>query len=228
MSDITSTPATPTAPVVSIVAPTASPAPVAPVAPATAPAEDVASLPAWAQKMLKDTREEAAKGRTEAKKAAADEARALLAQEVGKALGLIETPDPAAAAKVTADERDAARQEARAIKVENAVLKMAGKHGANPEALTDSRSFMTTLATLDPAAPDFAVQVETAIKAAVEANPLLKLAGSIAPAPRSGGPVNGGAPLPNQLTREDLKGMSHEDILKADAEGRLNQIKGTK
>lgn len=201
------------------------PAPAAPPVVAPAPvAGDIASLPEWAQKVIKDAREEAGKDRIKAKETAAAEARQALAREVGKALGLIDESDPVEAAKTAAERAARAEDEAKAIKFENAVLRRARAHDVDPEALTDSRSFMARLSSIDPAAADFAAQVDAAIKAAVEANPLLRL--TPAPAPRSGGPVGGGAPTPGQLTRDDLKGMKPEDIVKAKAEGRLNQLLG--
>jgi hypothetical protein len=111
--------------------------------------------------------------RTTAKQKAADDARAAMAQEIGKALGLIQGDDKPDPEKLT-QQLTATQQEARAIRTENAVLRMAGTHGADPDALTDSRSFLAKLGTLDPAADDFSAQVDAAIKDAVAANPKLR------------------------------------------------------
>lgn len=62
----------------------------------------------------------------------------------------------------------AAQRDARATKVENAVLKSATKHDADPTRLSDSRSFMSSIADLDPSEDDFATKLDTAIKKAVE------------------------------------------------------------
>lgn len=70
----------------------------------------------------------------------------------------------------------AARRETRATKVENAILKGAGKHHANPALLVDSRSFMDSVADLDPSADDFAKNVDEAIRKAVENNEAFKVA----------------------------------------------------
>jgi hypothetical protein len=190
-----------------------------PAAPAAA--EDVASLPDWAQKLIGKTRNEAATHRTKAN----EQAQALEATRdaIAKALGLKNDDDPVKAAQTAAEQRDAARLEARSTRIENAVLRSANKNGADPESLTDSRSFMRALEGLDPAADDFADQVDSAIKKAVEANPNLKVG---TPAPRSGGPVGGGPAVPGQLTREDLKDMSSEQIEEARVAGRLNQMLG--
>lgn len=201
----------------------AAAAPAAQAAPPAA-AEDVASLPDWAQKLIGKTRSEAAGNRAKA----SENAQALEATRdaIAKALGLKGDDDPVTAARTAAEQRDAALAEAKQTRVENAVLRMATKHGADPEALTDSRSFMRVLEAIDPGADDFATQVETAIKDAVEKNPLLKGAAASPPAPpaRSGGPVGGGAPVPGQL--DSVEGMSSEEIVKAKAEGRLNKMLG--
>ena len=73
---------------------------------------------------------------------------------------------------------------------------------------------------------------EAAIRSALEEIAAKKpylLASSEAPAPaRSGGPVGGGSAVPSQLSREDLKDMSSDQIVKAKEEGRLNQLLGIK
>jgi hypothetical protein len=162
----------------------------------------VSTLPEWAQKHLAEIRKEAAGYRTKATEAATKHQATLDA--IGEALGLKKSDDPAQAAKTAAAERDAAREEAKVLKAENAVLRIAAKHGASPEALTDSRSFMSELEKIDPSADDFANQLEAAIKTAIEANPSLKAAGAPAAPARSGGPVGGGAPVGGEKTVEDF------------------------
>ena len=61
----------------------------------------------------------------------------------------------------------------------------ASKYGADAEALTDSRSFLRSIADLDPGDEEFAKKVNAAIKQAVADNPKLKAAGQ-APARTSG------------------------------------------
>lgn len=206
-------------------------APVDPVAPPAEPAaegpepQDVASLPEWAQKLIGKTRTEAASHRTKAQEQAA--ALDATRDAIAKALGLKDDDDPVKAAQTAAQEREAAKAVARNLAVENAVLRSAGKHGADPAALTDSRSFMRALEALDPEADEFAAKVGEAITAAIEANPALK-AQAPAPTPpaRSGGPVGGGAPVAGQLGEDDIKGMSPAEIVKAKEDGRLNQLLG--
>lgn len=200
-----------------------TPEPALPAAAATSgqAAEDVASLPEWAQKLIGKTRTEAATHRTKAN----EQSQALEATRdaIAKALGLKSDDDPVKAAQTAAEQRDAALAEAKKIRVENAVLRAAQKAGADSELLTDSRSFMLQLETIEPAAEDFSAQIEAAILKALETNPALKTAAQL---PRSGGPVGGGVPIPGQLTRDDLKGMSTDEINKAREDGRLNSILG--
>lgn len=82
--------------------------------------------------------------------------------------------------------------EARQAKTELALYKAGNKHGADIDALMDSRTFMKELESLDPADSDFASAVDEAIKDAVESNPRFKV-----PAADSGKPkaASGGRPL---------------------------------
>lgn len=153
--------------------------------------EDPAATIARLQKELKQANADAGKARTNAKKAAADEARTEIVQELGKALGLVKDnkdtpPDPAALTaqieKATAAHRETA--------VELAVYRGASKYGADPDALTDSRAFLNSIKGLDPSDEGFAKAVQAAIKKAVDDNPKLKVA--TAPA-RTSSDFNGGS-----------------------------------
>lgn len=156
--------------------------------------EDPAATIARLQKELKSANADAAKARTTAKKTAADEARSEIVKELGKALGLIKDddkeaapPDPAAlTAKI--EQATAAHRETA---IELAVYRGASKHGADPDALTDSRAFLSSIKDLDPQDEGFAKAVNAAIKKAVDENPKLKAAGQ---APdRTSSDFNGGA-----------------------------------
>jgi hypothetical protein len=175
--------------------------------------------------MIHDLRSEAAANRTKA--TSAETGRQETMDAIAKALGLKGDDDPAKAAQTAAEERDAAKSVAKNLAVENAVLRMANKQGANPESLTDSRAFMRQLEAIDPAADDFAEKVEEAIKTALKANPALKAQAALVAAPaRSGGPVGGGAAVPGQVTEEELKNMSPTQIEQAQKDGRLAAILG--
>lgn len=164
--------------------------------------EDPAAKIQRLEKDLKNANAEAAKARTGAKQQAADEARNEIVQELGKVLGLVEdekdkAPDPAALKAHLESAQKAHRETA----IELAVFRSAGKHGADPEALTDSRAFLRSIAELDPSDEKFASKVSDAIKAAVTDNPKLKAAGQ-APA-RGSGDFSGGTEKPKKTDSID-------------------------
>ena len=142
---------------------------------ATAAAQDVKSLPDWAQKVITDARKEAGDARTNAKATAADEARAEMAQTLGKALGLVKGNTAPTADELAAQVKSS-QTELQGAQVELAVYKAAGAAGANPVALLDSRSFLKTVAALDPTKNTFQTQVDAAIKTALTEHPELKVA----------------------------------------------------
>jgi hypothetical protein len=125
------------------------------------------------------------KAAKEAVKAANDRVAAILA-----AAGL--TPDgktdPAEQLKAAAAERDAAVKAARDTAVELAVYRIAGKAGADPDAVLDSRGFLAAVKDLDPSSSDFRDKVTEAVKAAVKNNARL----AAAPAPAGQGPAKQG------------------------------------
>lgn len=151
---------------------------------------DVKSLPEWAQKLIRDTRAEAAHNRTTAKTQAAEQARQDLAQQIGKALGLVKDDTPADPAQLTSQIGDLTSQN-KSLKAEIAVFKAAPKLGADAVKLTDSRSFLSALDKLDPAADGFDNKLSEAIKAAIQDNPQYRL--GQAPA-ASGGTEPSGRP----------------------------------
>jgi len=188
--------------------------------PAAGEQVDVSTLPPAVQKLIADARAEAGKARTTAKQQAADEARKDLAQQIGKALGLVQddTVDPAKLTEQLTAQTAAARQSA----VQLAVYRAAGKAGANADALLDSVGFANATKDLDPNAGDFAAQVEAAITAAVGANPLLKVTPA-GPA-RSGGQFTGAPGAPDQITEDQLKTMTPEQIADALSKGQLRNL----
>lgn len=100
---------------------------------------------------------------------------------LAKALGLKqdEPPDPEKLAAQVSEEQARARD----AQVQLAVYRRAGNAEANANALLDSAKFLASLKGVDP---DDEAAVDAAIKAAVEANPLLKAATPTPPFP--GGP----------------------------------------
>ncbi|MDF5756651.1 hypothetical protein [Spongiactinospora sp. TRM90649] len=178
-------------------------------------AKRVDELPNWAQRLIKDTRNEAAEHRTQLSElrrqvesqptgpSAEDLVRTAqqeVAQQIARALGLAEAeetpPDPqtvidklTSEKATTEQERDAERDLHRRVRVELAVHRSSTKFGADPDALLDSRSFLRNLRELDP---DDAAAIDDVIKRAVEDNPKFKASQTAGPPAKSGGDFAGG------------------------------------
>lgn len=124
-------------------------------------------------------------------KTAGEEARADLAKQFGKILGLVEDDAPPNPDDLL-QQLSGKDSELRQSRVELALYRTAGPAGADAEALLDSRRFMAQVDKLDPASDTFSADLASAIKAAVEADP--KLATATGPVPeRSGGEITGGS-----------------------------------
>lgn len=148
-------------------------------------AEDVSTLPAWAQKAIADARAEAGKSRTVAKANAARDAEQALAQKIGQALGLVQGDQQATPEQLTQQLAES-QKSARDTAVHLAAYKAAQSENARADRLLNSRSFTDRLAALDPAAADFGEQLKAAIKAEVDTDPDLYKT-------RPAGAVRGGA-----------------------------------
>lgn len=180
----------------------------------------VDQLPSWAQKLIRETRNEAAEFRNQLRDAqrTADEAakakgpsadeitkqvQSDLAQQIGRALGLIGedqkelTPEQVieqltAEKDTTAKERDAEKERHRRALIELAVHRSGSKMGADADALLDSRSFLKKIRDLDINADDFATGLGEVIQLALDENPKYKAAALSGPPARSGGEFAGG------------------------------------
>ncbi len=172
--------------------------------------------PAAARAEIEKLRKQNGDERINAKQAAAEEAR----NEILKKLGLTKEgeaiPDPDKLAADLAAEREAKVSTAREL----AIFKAAAAHGADPAKLLDSNSFMTSVKGLDPADGD---AVANAIKAAVTANQSLKAARAAA---ASGVELSGGSGEQGQITEQQLKTMTPEQIVAAQAKGQLRSLLG--
>ncbi|MCQ1951613.1 hypothetical protein NNX28_16975 [Arthrobacter sp. zg-Y859] len=165
--------------------PTPAPQPTPPAQPDPRPAEPAAqewdgkveSLPPAAQKLIRDLRKDDGDERVAKKTLDA----------IQKALNPDAKPeekaDPAQLTKLLS-ERDA---ETKQLKAELAVYRSAGKHGADPDALLDSRGFLAKIADLDPTDSK---AITKAITEAVNENPKLK---AVQVAGSSGADFNGGS-----------------------------------
>ncbi len=128
---------------------------------------------------------------------------------------------------------EAADAETKGLKVENAVIKAASKAGVDADELTDSKRFMNKIADLDPAESSFAKDVKVLVEAELKARPSLKVGGAADTGAGKGKGGTGGKESTGdngkgQLTREDLAKMSPAEIVKAQAEGKLDTVMGKK
>ncbi|MEQ4723778.1 hypothetical protein [Nonomuraea sp. B19D2] len=195
-------------------------------------ARKINDLPAWAQAELRRARNDAVKYRQQLQEKETEQqdgpspeevaaaAKAELAQQIGKALGLVaeeEKPvDPkemidrlTSERDSTAKERDSERELHRRALVELGVHRTALKQGADGDALLDSRSFLRSIKDLDPNADDFGTALGERIQQAVEDNPKFKAASLSGPPARSGGEFTGGpggrSSDPEQMTTDDFR-----------------------
>ncbi|GAA3330647.1 hypothetical protein HP467_07265 [Curtobacterium albidum] len=183
-------------------------------------AQDVASLPAWAQKVITDTRAEAARYRTgseTAAKTAAEKAQQELVDKIAIAAGLkqAEAQDPAKLAAAVQQAQDAAKATERRLAVFTAAADT-----AQANALLNRLDFTNSIAGLDPSdGPAF----QAAVKAALDADPSLKTTravGTSTVTPEAGSPESG------PITEAQLAQMTPEQIEKAYREGRLKNLLG--
>lgn len=117
-------------------------------------------------------------------------------------------------------ERDAT---IRALKVENALPSIYAEKKADPGLTTAVLKASGALADVDPTSKTFAADLESAVEAALEANPRLRVAPAVT---TTGTEPTGRSGATDQLTADQLAGMSPEAIVKAQNEGRLNAILG--
>lgn len=190
-------------------------APQGPDAPTGTPAaatepQDVDSLPAWAQKAIKEARDDAKKYRGNAQTATQQAAEAKAKQDaVLKALGL--QPD-GSKEPLTQEQLDAqiaqATEDVWTTKAENLVLKVPG---VDADRLWDSRAFVASLEPfkgLDPRSQDFRDKVSAHITKYVEDHPQYKA--TPPGAARSGGDHPGGSGAPNQRPTSISAAVSNE------------------
>lgn len=183
---------------------TPDPAPAAPKSHVVPPTPKPSTLPDDTEALkaeIAKLREENAKARTNAKAQAAEDAKKELAQQIGKALGIVDADevDPAQltaqAAAAQAAQQDTAR--------ELAVFKAAAQHNADAGRLLDSRSFLTSIAELDPSDAD---GINDAIKKAVADNPTFKTT----PTPGASAVDHAGGSGEGAVTPEQFKAMNYE------------------
>lgn len=214
------------------------PAPTEPPAAELAAPNSVDELPDWAQSEIRKAREEAAKYRTRAKDTAEEVAakakaeREELIQNLGRQLGLVEdeTNDPdkllTAAqeqAQAAAKERDELANQLANYRRKDAVSQALSK----VDGTVDTALLNAVLASdnayqqLDINADDFTDQVSTIITNTIESHPSLVQATHKASGVDTSNTRSGAA---KPLTREDLAGMTADEINAAVKDGRLSHL----
>ena len=125
-----------------------------------------------AVKEFRQARREAANYRTQSREQEQQQADAMkgLAKAFGLELKDDEPPNPEELQQQIQQSQD----DARTARVELAAYRSASRHGADPDALLDSRTFLAKVDGLDPGADDFDEQLDAAVTASLEANPRLK------------------------------------------------------
>ena len=201
-------------------APPVAPPEAPPAAPPTGPAENVDQLPDWAQKIIRDTRKEAGDNRTKA--LTAETAAQERVNKILEAAGIKTAEEPLDAAKLT-EQLSAKDQSIRNLTVERALDKAARKAGADEDLLDAVLTRKGALAGLDPSATDFAQQLDALVKAEVDANPKLKAARA---AGASGIEQTGGTGEQGQITEQQLKTMTPDQIVAAQEKGLLRNLLG--
>lgn len=189
-------------------------------------ASEVDQLPAWAQKHIRELREENKRSRLETKQSAVEEAtkaaRDQMAQDLGRALGIIPPEGEGGGAEeapLTAEQLTdllaTERTSTQTARVELAVFKAAAAHSADPGALLDSRAFLDAVKGVDPSDHD---SINAAIREAVASNPRLKMAEpapAADPTPEPTPPPSGGTFAGGPSGRgNDVSTMSIDDFRK--------------
>ena len=138
-------------------------------------AQRVEDLPEWAQKIIRDTRGEAAGNRTKANEA--EQRQQEIVKAIAKAAGIEipgegNEPDP----EQLTQQLSTTQQQARESAAELVVWRHASDLKVDAAAVTDSRAFERAIKDLDPASETFAEDVKKAATKAAEDNPKLKAA----------------------------------------------------
>jgi hypothetical protein len=195
------------------VPPAQAPTP-APAAGSEAPtAQRVEDLPDWAQKVIRDTRQEAAAQRTG--KSQVEQERQAMLDGIAKALGIKADdapPDPAKLQEMLAQRQSTIEQletQTRERAVELEAFRAAAKAGADGARLLDSRSFLAEVGKLDPAAEDFTARLDGAVQTALTANPGLRLVQIPTPGQAGIGATGTGAPALGDMAAGELLSQAY-------------------
>lgn len=116
------------------------------------------------------------------------------------------------------------QQQIRDLTIRASLPNVLAKAKADPGLTEAVLTASGALAKLDPSSDSFAADLESAVNAAMEANPRLKVDVPVAPTKRSGAEIPGRSGGSNQLTLEQVRAMKPADIDKARREGRLTSL----
>ncbi|MFJ4286412.1 hypothetical protein ACIPY0_12270 [Paenarthrobacter nicotinovorans] len=184
----------------------------------TTASTDVWDDPVAARAEIEKLRKQNGDERINAKKQAADEARQELLQKLGLVKG-DEKPSIDDLIKQNSS-KDAAL---RSLTVERALDKAARKAGADEDLLAAVLAHKGSLSKLDPSEADFATKLDALVKAELDGNPKLKAARAAA---ASGVELGGGSGEQGQITEQQLKTMTPDQIVEAQAKGLLRNLLG--
>ena len=160
---------------------------------------------------MKTLRDEAAAARVKGKQDAETAGRTASEaayKELGQKLGLVAAEDETTVESLSAaiQEKDSTittqGADIKAARLDNALLKVVGKHGADYDLLTDSASFQAKLAAIDTTDAEYRSLVDELVKTSVTSNPKLR---AVQVAPSSGGTPPSGTPTPGPLTIDERR-----------------------
>ena len=201
-------PAEPATPPVAPVEPTdpvTPPKPAPPAEPATPPVETFDA--AYVKKLRDEAAAARVSGRTDSE-AAAKAATAAAYKKIGQEFGIVEadaeTTVESLSAEIQTRDTTITTQAAdiKAARLDNALLKVVGSHGADYDLLTDSASFQAKLAAIDTTDSEYRSLVDELVKTSVTSNPKLR---AVQVAPSSGGAPPSGTPTPGPQSIDDRR-----------------------
>jgi hypothetical protein len=179
-------------------------------------------------------REQAAATATATQTATDRESEAARLLEVVASLNAILNPDadapadPAQLAETQAQrDRDVADRDTqiRSLTIRAALPSVFAKASADPGLTEAVLTASGALGKLDPASDTFTADLESAVAAAMDSNPRLKVTPAVA---RSGSEIPGRSGASDQLTLEQVRAMKPEQIEEARKAGKLRSLLGGK
>ena len=182
-----------------------APKPAAPAEPVTPPVETFDA--AYVKKLRDEAAAARVKGKEDAETAGRTASEAAY-KELGQKLGLVAAEDETTVESLSAaiQEKDSTittqSADIKAARLDNALLRVVGKHSADYDLLTDSASFQAKLAAIDTTDTEYTSLVDDLVKTSVTSNPKLR---AVQVAPSSGGTPPSGTPTPGPQTIDERR-----------------------